>query len=189
MIVTNFMGGGGSGGNGGGPPTLSGLGGASSPGSSPTKPSHSHSAQASPTNTLRPWRPRARSADESSKKVLSQSGKQTNTMKLIEIQQVRASRESIEDWEIPADEILIGPRIGSGSFGTVYRGHWHGPVAVKTLNVKDPTPAQLQAFKNEVAVLRKTRHVFFKSILVTTLHLTEQFSPLDMSTFYSLWDA
>ncbi|XP_046631069.1 raf homolog serine/threonine-protein kinase Raf-like isoform X4 [Daphnia pulicaria] len=138
--VTNFMGGGGSGGNGGAPPTLSGLGGASSPGSSPTKPSHSHSAQASPTNTLRPWRPRARSADESSKKV-------------------RASRESIEDWEIPADEILIGPRIGSGSFGTVYRGHWHGPVAVKTLNVKDPTPAQLQAFKNEVAVLRKTRHV------------------------------
>lgn len=70
---------------------------------------------------------------------------------------MRASRESIEDWEIPADEILIGPRIGSGSFGTVYRGHWHGPVAVKTLNVKDPTPAQLQAFKNEVAVLRKTR--------------------------------
>ena len=134
------MGGGGFGGNGGAPPTLSGLGGASSPGSSPTKPSHSHSAQASPTNTLRPWRPRARSADESSKKV-------------------RASRESIEDWEIPADEILIGPRIGSGSFGTVYRGHWHGPVAVKTLNVKDPTPAQLQAFKNEVAVLRKTRQV------------------------------
>lgn len=78
LIVTNFMGGGGSGGNGGAPPTLSGLGGASSPGSSPTKPSHSHSAQASPTNTLRPWRPRARSADESSKKVLSQSGKQTN---------------------------------------------------------------------------------------------------------------
>lgn len=43
--------------------------------------------------------------------------------------------------------------------GTVYKAHWHGPVAVKTLNVRDPTPAQLQAFKNEVAVLRKTRHV------------------------------
>lgn len=70
IIVTNFMGGGGSSGSGGAPPTnLGGLGGASSPGSSPTKPSHSHSAQASPTNTLRPWRPRARSADESSKKV------------------------------------------------------------------------------------------------------------------------
>ena len=34
-----------------------------------------------------------------------------------------------------------------------------GTVAVKMLNVKDPTPQQLQAFKNEVAVLRKTRHV------------------------------
>ncbi|XP_066588348.1 raf homolog serine/threonine-protein kinase Raf isoform X3 [Prorops nasuta] len=109
-----------------------------SPGSSPTK--HSQSTQASPTSTLRPKRPRARSADESSKNLL-------------------APRESIEDWEIPADEILVGPRIGSGSFGTVYKAHWHGPVAVKTLNVKIPTTAQLQAFKNEVAVLRKTRHI------------------------------
>lgn len=113
---------------------------ASSPGSSPTRQFNSRSEQASPTNTLQPWRPRARSADESSKKV-------------------RPPRETIEDWEIPADEILICARIGSGSFGTVYKGHWHGPVAIKTLNVKDPTPAQLQAFKNEVAVLRKTRHV------------------------------
>ena len=109
-----------------------------SPASSPTK--HSQSTQASPTNTLRPKRPRARSADESSKNLL-------------------APRESIEDWEIPADEILWGQRIGSGSFGTVYKAHWHGPVAIKTLNVKIPTSAQLQAFKNEVAVLRKTRHV------------------------------
>jgi B-Raf proto-oncogene serine/threonine-protein kinase len=112
--------------------------GAASPACSPTK--HSQSTQASPTSTLRPKRPRARSADESSKNLL-------------------APRESIEDWEIPADEILVGARIGSGSFGTVYKAHWHGPVAVKTLNVKIPTAAQLQAFKNEVAVLRKTRHV------------------------------
>ncbi|CAH2100444.1 unnamed protein product [Euphydryas editha] len=99
----------------------------------------SQSTQASPTNTLRPRRARARSADESWKHALS-------------------PRESYDDWVIPADEILIGARIGSGSFGTVYKAHWHGPVAVKTLNVKTPTPAQLQAFKNEVAVLRKTRH-------------------------------
>uniref|UniRef100_A0A0A9X2K4 non-specific serine/threonine protein kinase n=2 Tax=Lygus hesperus TaxID=30085 RepID=A0A0A9X2K4_LYGHE len=104
---------------------------------------HSQSAQGSPTNNLRPWRPRARSADESANKKISKDG----------------PRESIEDWEIPADEILTGQRIGSGSFGTVYKGHWHGSVAIKTLNVKDPTTAQLQAFKNEVAVLRKTRHV------------------------------
>ena len=48
----------------------------------------------------------------------------------------RSRRDSNEDWEIPVDDMLIGPRIGSGSFGTVYRGQWHGPVAVKKLNVK-----------------------------------------------------
>lgn len=102
-------------------------------------PPHCRSTQASPTGSLRPRRPRARSADES--------------------KPLLAPRESIEDWEIPADEILVGPRVGSGSFGTVYKAHWHGAVAVKTLIVKIPTIAQLQAFKNEVAVLRKTRHV------------------------------
>lgn len=101
---------------------------------------HCRSTQASPTGSLQPRRQRARSADESNKSVLG-------------------PKESIEDWEIPADEILVGSRVGSGSFGTVYKAHWHGPVAVKTLNVKIPTLAQLQAFKNEVSVLRKTRHV------------------------------
>jgi len=48
----------------------------------------------------------------------------------------------------------MGPRIGSGSFGTVYRGLWHGPVAIKRLNVKEPTLVQMEAFRNEVAVLR-----------------------------------
>ncbi|XP_068159055.1 LOW QUALITY PROTEIN: raf homolog serine/threonine-protein kinase Raf [Drosophila tropicalis] len=101
----------------------------------------SNSTQASPTSTLKHNRPRARSADESNKNLLS-----------------RDAKSSEENWNIQAEEILIGPRIGSGSFGTVYRAHWHGAVAVKTLNVKTPSPAQLQAFKNEVAMLKKTRH-------------------------------
>ena len=63
-------------------------------------------------------------------------------------------RDSNEDWEIPNEEINLGPRIGSGSFGTVFKAQWHGSVAVKRLNVVNPTSAQLQAFKNEVAVLR-----------------------------------
>lgn len=66
----------------------------------------------------------------------------------------KSRRDSNEEWEIPLEEIYVGPRIGSGSFGTVYRGQWHGPVAIKRLNVKEPTPAQLEAFKNEVAVLK-----------------------------------
>ncbi|XP_058054827.1 raf homolog serine/threonine-protein kinase Raf [Anopheles bellator] len=108
-----------------------------------TNQEHSHSTQASPTNTLNhSKRPRARSADESNKNLLSP----------------RDSKQSDENWNIQAEEILIGQRIGSGSFGTVYKAHWHGSVAVKTLNVKTPSPAQLQAFKNEVAMLKKTRH-------------------------------
>uniref|UniRef100_A0A4W3JYZ2 non-specific serine/threonine protein kinase n=1 Tax=Callorhinchus milii TaxID=7868 RepID=A0A4W3JYZ2_CALMI len=68
-------------------------------------------------------------------------------------------RDSSDDWEISEGQITLGQRIGSGSFGTVYKGKWHGDVAVKMLNVTAPTPQQLQAFKNEVGVLRKTRHV------------------------------
>ena len=39
--------------------------------------------------------------------------------------QLRA-RDSNEVWEIPRQEIEIGQKIGSGSFGTVYKGKWHG---------------------------------------------------------------
>ena len=66
---------------------------------------------------------------------------------------------STDEWEISEEDIVLDKRIGSGSFGTVYKGYWHGVVAVKKLNVINPTPAQLQGFKNEVAILRKTRHV------------------------------
>uniref|UniRef100_A0AAR2KJR2 RAF proto-oncogene serine/threonine-protein kinase n=1 Tax=Pygocentrus nattereri TaxID=42514 RepID=A0AAR2KJR2_PYGNA len=71
----------------------------------------------------------------------------------------RIKRDSSYYWEIDASEVVLHSRIGSGSFGTVYKGKWHGDVAVKILKVTDPTPEQFQAFRNEVAVLRKTRHV------------------------------
>ncbi|XP_041859285.1 raf-1 proto-oncogene, serine/threonine kinase a isoform X2 [Melanotaenia boesemani] len=71
----------------------------------------------------------------------------------------RDKRDSSYYWEIEASEVYLLSRIGSGSFGTVYKGKWHGDVAVKILKVTDPTPEQFQAFRNEVAVLRKTRHV------------------------------
>ncbi|XP_075431074.1 RAF proto-oncogene serine/threonine-protein kinase isoform X2 [Ascaphus truei] len=71
----------------------------------------------------------------------------------------RGQRDSSYYWEIEASEVMLSTRIGSGSFGTVHKGKWHGDVAVKILKVTDPTPEQFQAFRNEVAVLRKTRHV------------------------------
>ncbi|KAF6721083.1 Serine/threonine-protein kinase A-Raf [Oryzias melastigma] len=71
----------------------------------------------------------------------------------------RGNRDSSYYWEVHSREVQIQKRIGTGSFGTVYKGKWHGDVAIKILKVKEPTPEQLQAFKNEMQVLRKTRHV------------------------------
>uniref|UniRef100_A0A671RTX0 RAF proto-oncogene serine/threonine-protein kinase n=1 Tax=Sinocyclocheilus anshuiensis TaxID=1608454 RepID=A0A671RTX0_9TELE len=71
----------------------------------------------------------------------------------------RDKRDSSYYWEIEANEVVLLNRIGSGSFGTVHKGKWHGDVAVKILKVTKPTPEQFEAFRNEVAVLRKTRHV------------------------------
>uniref|UniRef100_A0A8C9X6J9 RAF proto-oncogene serine/threonine-protein kinase n=2 Tax=Sander lucioperca TaxID=283035 RepID=A0A8C9X6J9_SANLU len=78
---------------------------------------------------------------------------------LLSTSRPRDKRDSSYYWEIEASEVYLNSRIGSGSFGTVYKGKWHGDVAVKILKVTDPTPEQFQAFRNEVAVLRKTRHV------------------------------
>lgn len=101
---------------------------------SPCKPSRSEST--SPPSTLKKL-----SEDSSSKKIN------------------KNQQKDWEDWEIPVDDIRIWKKsIGMGSFGTVYKGYWHGPVAVKTLNVINPSAEQIQAFKNEVALLRKTRY-------------------------------
>ncbi|XP_026112581.1 serine/threonine-protein kinase A-Raf-like [Carassius auratus] len=69
------------------------------------------------------------------------------------------NRDSSYYWEVHSREVTILKRIGAGSFGTVFKGKWHGDVAIKILKVTEPTPEQLQAFKNEMQVLRKTRHV------------------------------
>nr|XP_032623143.1 serine/threonine-protein kinase A-Raf-like [Chelonoidis abingdonii] len=68
-------------------------------------------------------------------------------------------RDSGYQWEVPPHEVILLRRVGAGSFGTVYQGRWHGHVAVKILKVTQPTAQQVQAFKNEMQVLRRTRHV------------------------------
>ncbi|XP_041441091.1 B-Raf proto-oncogene, serine/threonine kinase L homeolog isoform X2 [Xenopus laevis] len=102
-------------------------------------------------------------------------------------------RDSSDDWEIPDGQITVGQRIGSGSFGTVYKGKWHGDVAVKILNVTAPTPQQLQAFKNEVGVLR---YLHAKSIIHRDLKsnniflhedLTVKIGDFGLATVKSRW--
>lgn len=68
-------------------------------------------------------------------------------------------RDSGYQWEVPPQEVTLLRRVGAGSFGTVYKGRWHGHVAVKILKVTQPTAQQVQAFKNEMQLLRRTRHV------------------------------
>ncbi|KAJ9598886.1 hypothetical protein L9F63_026580, partial [Diploptera punctata] len=69
------------------------------------------------------------------------------------------SQLSMREWDIPYDELKIEEPIGTGQFGTVYRGNWHGDVAIKVLNMDYLDDEKtLEAFKLEVATFRKTRH-------------------------------
>lgn len=63
------------------------------------------------------------------------------------------SHDDLADFEVNHDELVYGECAGSGSFGTVYKGNWHGPVAIKKLNFGEPSEVQLEDFRNEVAVL------------------------------------
>lgn len=47
-------------------------------------------------------------------------------------QRPREKRDSSYYWEIEASEVVLHSRIGSGSFGTVYKGKWHGENALQT---------------------------------------------------------
>lgn len=57
----------------------------------------------------------------------------------------------MQEWDIPYDELKIGEPIGTGRFGTVYRGNWHGDVAIKVLNMDcSDNDKILKAFRLEV---------------------------------------
>ena len=64
----------------------------------------------------------------------------------------------VDEWNIPYENIRILERVGCGPVGEVYRGNWHGEVAIKRFNLLDATPEQIGRFKEEVSILKKTRH-------------------------------
>lgn len=65
----------------------------------------------------------------------------------------------MSEWVIPFEELdITWNPLGAGRFGKVYRGHWHGEVAVKIIEIENPTEEQLNAFKFQVGTFRKTRH-------------------------------
>eukprot|EP00771_Trimastix_marina_P000617 gnl/Trimastix_PCT/1636.p1 GENE.gnl/Trimastix_PCT/1636~~gnl/Trimastix_PCT/1636.p1 ORF type:complete len:694 (-),score=126.93 gnl/Trimastix_PCT/1636:1349-3142(-) len=61
------------------------------------------------------------------------------------------------DWEIDPSELTGGTLIGSGGFGNVYRGYWHGaPVAWKCVRIKEE--AERREFRREVTIMSQLRH-------------------------------
>ena len=64
--------------------------------------------------------------------------------------------------EIPFNQLQIDKqnKIGVGAFGTVHkaRDFYHGLVAIKFLKVQVPSPERIRAFRNEMKILKATRH-------------------------------
>lgn len=57
----------------------------------------------------------------------------------------------MREWDIPWDELRIEEQIGTGRFGKVFRGNWHGDVAIKVLNMNYMDDEKtLEQFKMEV---------------------------------------
>lgn len=77
----------------------------------------------------------------------------------------------------------MNKKVGSGSFGIVHQGvdFYHGTVAIKFLNVQNPTPNQSNAFRNEVAILKSARHdnilLFIGCILKPYLAIVTEWCP------------
>jgi len=88
----------------------------------------------------------------------------------------RQNSLTLREWDIPYDELKIEEEIGTGRFGTVFKGNWHGSVAIKRLNMNNSLDdkSALEAFKQEVATFRKTRHenlVLFMGACMKPPHL------------------
>lgn len=64
-----------------------------------------------------------------------------------------------EPWELDPTEIKLCEKIGSGSFGDVWRGEWAGiEVAVKKITKASITDKDIQSFRDEVDIMSKLRH-------------------------------
>ncbi|KAI6654118.1 Serine/threonine-protein kinase B-raf like [Oopsacas minuta] len=84
------------------------------------------------------------------------SGEPSPTILLRNHKPSNAARSST--WVVRPNMVKFGELIGQGSYGTVYKGEYHGTVAIKMLTCSDPGPEQLDAFNEEIEMLRQTRH-------------------------------
>ncbi|XP_031249412.1 serine/threonine-protein kinase EDR1 [Pistacia vera] len=65
----------------------------------------------------------------------------------------------VGECEIPWEDLVLGERIGLGSYGEVYHADWNGTeVAVKKFLDQDFSGAALAEFKREVKIMLRLRH-------------------------------
>ncbi|XP_077378093.1 kinase suppressor of Ras 2 isoform X2 [Festucalex cinctus] len=103
----------------------------------------------------------------------------------------KASQTSIflQEWDIPLEQLEMGEMIGRGRFGKVFRGRWHGEVAVRLIDIERDNEGQLKAFKREVMAYRNTRHenvVLFMGACMSPPHLAIITSLCKGRTLYSV---
>jgi len=68
-------------------------------------------------------------------------------------------KSSRATWEIDPKDIELGPTLGTGAYGIVYKAKLHAAdVAVKVLNVPNLTTTDLADFQKEVAIMKDIHH-------------------------------
>jgi sterile alpha motif and leucine zipper-containing kinase AZK len=62
-------------------------------------------------------------------------------------------------WSVDIKDVKLGPRIGIGAFGEVYRGIWrHTDVAVKLLLDQALPDKTIESLEKEISIMKKLRH-------------------------------
>ncbi|KAF5746969.1 EDR1 isoform 1 [Tripterygium wilfordii] len=88
----------------------------------------------------------------------SPSSSVDSTLRTNKVEQICDDVDVVE-CEIPWEDLVIGERIGLGSYGEVYHADWNDTeVAVKKFLDQDFSGAALAEFKREVRIMRRLRH-------------------------------